>query len=100
VTDLGRRVDDFVDTAAVLNALDLVISADTSLAHLAGALAVPTWVALPHCPDWRWQQRREDSPWYPTLRLFRQTSPRQWAPVFEQIAAAVRERVGAVENGD
>jgi hypothetical protein len=97
VTDLGSRLDEttgaFMDTAAVMKNLDLVISADTAIAHLAGALGVPIWVALSSAPDWRWLLGREDSPWYPTMRLFRQASPGDWDGVFARIAAAVEGRL-------
>jgi Tfp pilus assembly protein PilF len=73
-------------TAALIAELDLVISVDTSIAHLAGAMARPCWVLLPFAPDWRWMLRRTDSPWYPTLRLFRQPRPREWSPVVSRIA--------------
>jgi len=73
--------------------VDLVITSDTAVAHLAGALGVPVWVALPFCPDWRWLLEREDSPWYPTMRLFRQTEPGNWDGVFQRIAAALAEFV-------
>jgi tetratricopeptide (TPR) repeat protein len=90
----------FLDTAAVMRNLDLVVSADTSLAHLAGALAVPVWVALPYAPDWRWFLGREDSPWYPTMRLFRQAEWGRWDDVFDRMATALRSlatlRVGTV----
>ncbi|WP_448192961.1 tetratricopeptide repeat protein [Azospirillum sp. sgz301742] len=89
VTDLAPDLDDFADTAAAMQALDLVISADTSPAHLAGALGVPVWVLLPHSPDWRWQLGREDSPWYPTMRLFRQPRTGAWEPVISAAAAAL-----------
>ena len=95
VTDLGSGLDDFVDTAAVLKNLDLVISVDTAIAHLAGALGVPVWVALPFAPDWRWLMGREDSPWYRTMRLFRQTRPGQWEDVFHRIAEALQRRLAA-----
>ncbi len=85
VTDLGGRLSDFMDTAAVLPNLDLVITPDTSLAHLAGSLGVPTWVALPFASDWRWLLDREDSPWYPSLRLFRQRRWGDWDEVFLRI---------------
>jgi tetratricopeptide (TPR) repeat protein len=76
----------FLDTAAVVTALDLVISVDTAAVHLAGALGVPVWCALPAIPDWRWLLGRDDSPWYPTLRLFRQTRPGDWTGVFARMA--------------
>jgi tetratricopeptide (TPR) repeat protein len=91
--DLGTELTDFADTAAVLQCLDLVITVDTALAHLAGALGVEAWVALPFAPDWRWLLEREDSPWYPSLRLFRQKQPADWGEVFARIAAAVKERI-------
>ena len=87
--DLGPELEDFADTAAVLAQLDLLITVDTSVAHLAGALGRPAWVLLPFSPDWRWLLDREDSPWYPTLRLFRQTRLGDWAPVMAQVAAAL-----------
>ena len=90
ITDLGGRLDEeagpFMDRAAVMMNLDLVVTSDTSIAHLAGALGVPVWVALPFAPDWRWLLQREDSPWYPTMRLFRQTEPGRWQDVFERVA--------------
>jgi tetratricopeptide (TPR) repeat protein len=74
-----------VDTAALLAELDLIITVDTSIAHLAGALARPAWVLLPFAPDWRWRLGRDDSPWYPTLRLFRQTRQRDWPSVIARV---------------
>jgi tetratricopeptide (TPR) repeat protein len=79
----------FMDTAAVMMNLELVITSDTSVAHLAGAIGVPVWVALPYVPDWRWLLDRSDSPWYPTMRLFRQKHPGDWAAVFAEIQAAL-----------
>jgi len=93
VVNLAPHLDDFRDTAAVLDALDLVITVDTSVAHLAGALGKETWLLLPHVPDFRWMLEREDSPWYPTMRLFRQPSPRDWDSVFARVHEALRERV-------
>jgi hypothetical protein len=93
VTELGSRLGDFMDTAAVMRNLDLVITCDTAIAHLAGALGVPVWVALPFVPDWRWLLDRSDSPWYPTMRLFRQESRGDWQGVFQRIEGAVRQRV-------
>ena len=87
--NLGPRLDDFVDTAAVIKNLDLVISPDTAVAHLAGALGVPVWVTVPFTPDWRWMLGRTDTPWYPTMRLFRQSAPGDWQGLFETIAAEV-----------
>jgi Flp pilus assembly protein TadD len=89
VSDLGSRLSDFMDTAAVVRNLDLVITLDSSLAHLAGALAVPVWVAIPVAADWRWLTEREDSPWYPTMRLFRQTQWGDWDEVFERMAREI-----------
>jgi tetratricopeptide (TPR) repeat protein len=89
IENLGEAFDSspdaFIDTAAVMTNLDLVITADTSIAHLAGALGRPTWVALKHVPDWRWLLDRDDCPWYPTVRLFRQPRPDDWASVFARI---------------
>jgi len=86
-----RQIDDFEDTAAVIAGLDLVISADTSVLHLAGAMGRPVWGLIPFAPDWRWMLARADSPWYPTLTLFRQPTPRAWPAVAEAVAAALRE---------
>jgi len=80
---------DFADTASVVAQLDLVISADTSTAHLAGALGRPAWVLLPFAPDWRWLLEREDTPWYPTLRLFRQSAPGDWSAVIQRVHDAL-----------
>jgi tetratricopeptide (TPR) repeat protein len=85
----GAPVTDLVDTAALMLNLDLVISSDTATAHLAGALGCPLWVPLPFSPDWRWLLGREDSPWYPTARLFRQPRPRQWEAVVAQLRSAL-----------
>ncbi len=88
--ELDRGSDAFLDTAAVMAGLDLIITSDTSIAHLAGALARPVWVALNAAPDWRWLLDRNDSPWYPTMRLFRQPNRVQgWDPVIEAIAVAL-----------
>jgi hypothetical protein len=95
VTDLGSHLGDFLDTAAVMKSLDLVISVDTAIAHMAGALGIPVWVALPFAPDWRWLLDREDSPWYPTMRLLRQTRPSWWEDVFHRIAEALQQRLAA-----
>jgi hypothetical protein len=81
---------DFLDTAAVLAQCDLLISADSGVVHLAGALGIPTWVALRWIPEWRWLLERQDSPWYPTARLFRQRSRGDWKSVFQQMEAEMR----------
>ena len=90
VVDLGPRLADFGDTAAVVERLDLVISVDTAVAHLAGALGRPVWVMLGFAADWRYLLEREDSPWYPTMRLFRQESPGDWLSLTRRIADALR----------
>jgi len=84
--------DAFLDTAAMMKACDLVITADTAPAHLAGALGVPTWVALKHVPDWRWFMDRDDNPWYPSLRLFRQAATGDWNSVFDRMTAELTAR--------
>jgi tetratricopeptide (TPR) repeat protein len=89
LVDLRGRLKDFLDTAAAVAELDLVIAVDTSVAHLAGALAKPVWTLLPYTPDWRWLMARSDSPWYPTMRLFRQAQRGQWPPVIRQVAEAL-----------
>ncbi len=91
--DFDTGPDAFLDSAAVMQSLDLVISSDTALAHLAGALGRPTWVALKCVPDWRWLIDREDSPWYPTMRLFRQSTPGDWAGVFASMRTALQSRL-------
>jgi hypothetical protein len=95
VLDLGARLDEasgaFMDTAAVMINLDLVISSDTAVPHLAGALGVPVWVALALAPDWRWLLKLEDSPWYPTMRLFRQSSYGDWEDVFKRMTDEIKK---------
>jgi Flp pilus assembly protein TadD len=88
----SERLRDFADTAALIETLDLVITVDTSVAHLAGALGKPVWVLLPFAPDFRWLLEREDSPWYPTARLFRQSQFGQWAPVLAEVRKALAAR--------
>jgi hypothetical protein len=94
ITDLSPWLADFADTAAAVSQLDLVITVDTSVAHLAGALGRPTWLMLPYSPDWRWLLGREDSPWYPTARLFRQKTAGDWASVAHEVAAALSKLSG------
>jgi len=88
---LGERLADLADTAAIIAMLDLVITIDTSIAHVAGALGKPMWVLLPFSADWRWLRERSDSPWYPTARLFRQPAPGDWQSVVRQVAEALAE---------
>ena len=81
VFDLGDKLGDFAHTAAIINQLDLIISIDTYIVHLAGAMGIKTWVLFPFSPDWRWQLNRSDSPWYPSIKLFRQPKPGDWNSV-------------------
>jgi tetratricopeptide (TPR) repeat protein len=87
IHDAGETADEtagaFMDTAAIMKNMDLVISTDTAIPHLAGAVGVPVWLALPHAPDWRWRDHGETTAWYPTMRIFRQPSRGSWEPVFE-----------------
>lgn len=95
VHELGPDVDSsgaFLDTVAIVKNLDLVITSDTSLAHVAGALGAPVWLAVSTAPDWRWLLDRADCPWYPTMRLFRQSQPRQWSDVFAAMARELAQR--------
>jgi ADP-heptose:LPS heptosyltransferase len=85
ILDLTADLGDFVDTAALVSCLDLVISVDTSVAHLAGALGRPTWVLVTHIPDYRWLLDRDDSPWYPTMRLFRQPQEGDYASAIDRL---------------
>jgi len=93
VIDAAGALTTFGETAALIAHLDLVISVDTSVAHLAGALGRPLWLLLPRVPDWRWLMDRDDSPWYPTARLFRQDGARAWGPVIARVRAALQETV-------
>jgi len=97
VHHLGSRLDEangaFMDTAAIMTNIDLVVTSDSAVPHLAGALGVPVWVALAFVPDWRWLLRRKDSPWYPTMRLFRQRRDGHWEDVFERMAEELKALV-------
>jgi hypothetical protein len=104
--NLENELNDFTDTAAVIANLDLVISVDTAVVHLAGAIGKTVWTLLPFAPDWRWLQNRDDSPWYPRpnglagragMRLFRQTRPDDWAGVFEQVKKALITQYSALK---
>ena len=83
---LDAQLETFEDTAAVLNCLDLLVCVDTSVGHIAGAMNCPAWIMLPYAPDWRWMMQRGDSPWYPSLRLFRQDAPKAWPKLIERVA--------------
>jgi hypothetical protein len=97
--DPGGAGRSFADTAAVLRNLDLLVSVDSSPAHLAGALGVPAWVLVAAVADWRWLCSREDTPWYPTLRLFRQERLGQWPEVIGRMAKELRQLVAAPRPG-
>jgi hypothetical protein len=96
----GDKLKDFSDTASLIANLDLVISIDTSVAHLAGALARPVWVLLPFLADWRWLLDRDDSPWYPTARLFRQHTAGDWSGVIDHVGVELVKRLRAVGESD
>lgn len=93
VVDLEPHIGDFADTAALIDQMDLVISIDSSVVHVAGALGVPCWVMMSYVTDWRWLKDREDSPWYPSVRLFRQNSPGDWQELVSRVADAVTRKV-------
>jgi tetratricopeptide (TPR) repeat protein len=91
ITDLSRQIGDFADTAALINKMDLIITVDTAIAHLAGAMGKPVWILLPFAADWRWMLERDDSPWYPTMRLFRQKQIGNWEGVIARVAIDLRK---------
>jgi len=91
LVDRTADLTDFADTAALLMQLDLVVTVDTSVAHLAGALGRPVWILLPYAADWRWLVERSDSPWYPSARLYRQSAPGDWPSVVERLRADLAE---------
>jgi tetratricopeptide (TPR) repeat protein len=95
ILDVSEYLTDFVATAALVSCLDLVITVDTSVAHLVGALGCPVWIMLPFTPDYRWLLDRDDSPWYPTARLFRQTETRDYASVVDRIRTELQNLIGA-----
>ncbi len=95
LTDAASELGDFADTAALIEALDLVIAVDTSVVHLAGALGRPVWVLVAYAPDWRWLLEGEGTPWYPTARLFRQSEPGNWSGVI----ARVQQELQALRSG-
>jgi hypothetical protein len=95
LVDFGDRLEDYSDTAALISQLDLVVSVDTSVAHLTGALGKPVWVLLTHAPDWRWLSEGNHSPWYASARVFRQDERREWGPVVLRVRQALIEFMGS-----
>jgi tetratricopeptide (TPR) repeat protein len=100
IVDLTAELTDFAATAALISCLDLVITVDTSVAHLAGALGCPTWILLPYTPDYRWLLDRDDSPWYPSVRLFRQTETRNYESVLDRVRDELRARIVAFRSAE
>ena len=100
IIDLTAGLTDFTETAALVSCLDLIITVDTSVAHLAGALGRPTWILLPYTPDYRWLLDREDSPWYPSVRLFRQTESREFESVLDRVRDELRARTAALRPAE
>ena len=98
ITPLGDALSNFADTAHAVSRLDVVLTVDTSVAHLAGAMNVPTFMLIPFIPDWRWQAERTDSPWYPAAQLFRQSAPSDWSRVIAHVTAALQQRVAARDD--
>lgn len=98
--NIGPHLDNFGDTAAVLSQLDLLISVDTAVAHLAGAMGRPVWVLLPFIPDWRWGMRGQTTSWYPTMQLFRQHRPKDWASVIERINLQLQKMLADRKSGN
>lgn len=92
VRDFSALQEDFTDAAGLIDCMDLVITVDTSVAHLAGALGKETWVLLPYMADWRWMESRDDCPWYPSVRLFRQSSPGEWSAVMQRVKTSLDQR--------
>jgi hypothetical protein len=98
--DLDGGPDAFLDTAAILACVDLLVTSDTAIAHLAGGLGVPTWLCLMHEPDWRWMRHGSATPWYRSLRLFRQKTPGDWSGVYDEVARelALEAAAGAIRT--
>lgn len=93
ITDVAPKISDFADTASVISQLDLVLTIDTAVCHLAGGLGAETWTLLNYVSDWRWLLDRDDSPWYPTMRLFRQPTSNDWGAVFDVVKPALKQRI-------
>jgi ADP-heptose:LPS heptosyltransferase len=92
--NLDAQIQDFEDTIAILSAVDLLVSVDTSVVHFAGALGRPAWAMIPFAPDWRWLMNREDTPWYPSVRLFRHPQPKRWDLVIPRVAEELARFAG------
>ena len=90
--NIGSEIEDYDDTMAIMDNLDIVVTVDTSVGHLAAAMGRPVWILLATAPDWRWLLDRSDTPWYPTVRLFRQTVARHWPDAMQRVADALRQR--------
>ena len=90
VENMAPGLEDFADTAEVIADIDLVISVDSAIVHLAGSLGRPVWALIPYVPDWRWMLEREDSPWYPSMRLMRQQSPGNWDELIQRVAGRLK----------
>jgi len=99
MTDISADLKDFGETAALIENLDMIVTVDTSMGHLAGALAKPAWIMLPKAADWRWMLERSDSPWYPTVRLFRQKYPGTWDDLLAEVATALAQELRGVSLG-
>jgi ADP-heptose:LPS heptosyltransferase len=99
MTDLADDLTDFGETAALMENLDLVVTVDTSMGHLAGALNKPVWILIPKAADWRWMLDREDSPWYPSVRLFRQQSPGDWDGPLDRLRSALTRELAGASGG-
>ena len=98
--DLDPQLGDFGDLAVIIDQLDLVITVDSSVAHIAGALGKKAWTLLSHVADWRWMLEGETTPWYPTMRLFRQTRPGDWSGVIERVAETLRRPIKLAKGED
>jgi ADP-heptose:LPS heptosyltransferase len=98
IVDLTAHLTDFAETAALVSCLDLVITVDTSVAHLAAALARPTWILLPYTPDFRWLLEGDNSPWYPTVKLFRQNESRDYGRVLKRVRDNLEAEIAAFQN--
>ncbi|MCK5640178.1 MAG: hypothetical protein KAJ19_05255, partial [Gammaproteobacteria bacterium] len=90
IVDFSKFIEDFTDTARIIQNLDLIITVDTAVAHLAGAMGKPVWVLLPYAPDWRWGLENKNTPWYPSMQLYRQHTVTEWTDIVEEISEDLR----------